>query len=99
MIRKILFGLVVAYGLFVGGIYWMMNRPPMEFAGAMAKLPMPAMVAFPFETMWTRARSGALTVGSMAPDFELATVDRQSKVKLSSFRGARPVVLVFGSYT
>jgi peroxiredoxin len=71
----------------------------MDFAALMAKLPMPAMMAFPFETMWTRARAGALSVGSIAPDFELATVDKKSKVKLSSFRGARPVVLVFGSYT
>lgn len=99
MIRKILYGLVAGYALFVGGIYWMMTRPPMEFAGVMAKLPMPAMMAFPFETMWTRARAGVLNIGSAAPDFELLTVDKKSKVKLSSFRGSRPVVLVFGSYT
>ena len=90
---------VTLYAAFVGWIYWMMTRPPMEFAGVMAKLPMPAMMAFPFETMWTRARAGSLTIGSPAPDFELSTVDKSQKVKLSTFRGVRPVVLVFGSYT
>lgn len=99
MIRKILLSVIGMYSLFLGGIYWLMNRPPMEFAGAMAKLPGPAMMAFPFEPMWSRARAGALSIGSVAPDFELATVDKRSKVKLSSFRGTRPVVLVFGSYT
>jgi hypothetical protein len=99
MIRKILLSGVALYSLFVGGVYWQMTRPPMEFAGVMAKLPGPAMMLFPFEPMWSRARSGALSIGSMAPDFELATVDKKSKVRLSSFRGARPVALVFGSYT
>ena len=35
----------------------------------------------------------------MAPDFVLPTVNRKSQVRLSSFRGKQPVVLVFGSYT
>jgi peroxiredoxin len=35
----------------------------------------------------------------MAPDFSLPTADRTRIVRLSSFRGDRPVVLVFGSYT
>ncbi len=99
MIRKILFGLVGAYVLFLGGMYWMMTRPPMEFAAVMAKLPPQAMMAFPFEPMWTRARAGSLAVGAFAPDFELPAIDKKSTVRLSSFRGVRPVVLVFGSYT
>jgi Ca2+-binding EF-hand superfamily protein/thiol-disulfide isomerase/thioredoxin len=37
--------------------------------------------------------------GEMAPDFELASPDGQTTVRLSSFRGKRPVVLVFGSFT
>ena len=99
MIRKSLLVLITLYATFVGWIYWQMRRPPMEFAGVMAKLPMPAMMAFPFGTMWTRARAGTLGPGSSAPDFELGTVDKSSKIKLSSFRGSKPVVLVFGSYT
>ncbi|MEX2174582.1 MAG: deiodinase family protein [Pirellulaceae bacterium] len=37
--------------------------------------------------------------GEMAPDFELASPDGQTTVRLSSFRDKRPVVLVFGSFT
>jgi thiol-disulfide isomerase/thioredoxin len=37
--------------------------------------------------------------GEMAPDFELASPDGQTTVRLSSFRGKKPVVLVFGSFT
>jgi peroxiredoxin len=47
--------------------------------------------------MW--ARKGTLKVGDAAPDFTLATHDHTSQVTLSSFRGQKPVVLVFGSYT
>jgi len=38
-------------------------------------------------------------VGSMAPDFILEPLDGKALVRLSSFRGERPVALVFGSYT
>ena len=38
-------------------------------------------------------------VGEMAPDFELKTTDGKRSVKLSSFRGKQPVVLIFGSFT
>ncbi len=40
-----------------------------------------------------------LKVGSPAPDFKLKTADGKREVQLSSFKGKRPVVLVFGSYT
>lgn len=40
-----------------------------------------------------------LKVGAEAPDFKLKTVDGKKEVKLASFKGKRPVVLVFGSYT
>ena len=38
-------------------------------------------------------------VGAPAPDFELATREGDRTVRLSSFRGERPVVLIFGSWT
>ena len=49
----------------------------------------------------------ALKVGQMAPDFELYTLEHAlatrskpaDKVRLSSFRGKRPVYLIFASYT
>ena len=49
--------------------------------------------------MWLVARRGTLKVGDMAPDFELKTADNSGVVRLSSFRGQKPVVLIFGSHT
>ena len=54
-----------------------------------------------------RRRDVALKVGQMAPDFELYTLEHAlgmqskaaAKVRLSSFRGKRPVYLIFASYT
>ncbi len=37
--------------------------------------------------------------GDMAPDFELTDSRGAESVRLSDFRGKKPVVLVFGSYT
>ena len=38
-------------------------------------------------------------VGEMAPDFELTDITGTQTVRLSDFRGKRPVVLLFGSFT
>ncbi len=38
-------------------------------------------------------------VGDVAPDFELRDVNGEETVRLSDFRGRKPVVLIFGSYT
>ena len=38
-------------------------------------------------------------VGDLAPDFELQDPSGEAVVRLSDFRGVRPVALVFGSYT
>lgn len=37
--------------------------------------------------------------GDTAPDFELYDIDGKNSVRLSEFRGAKPVALIFGSYT
>ena len=48
----------------------------------------------------SRPKGQAPRRGEMAPDFELALADKpEQTVKLSSFRGKRPVALIFGSYT
>jgi len=56
-----------------------------------------------FEAMQAEQRrreEAAPNVGDPAPDFELPTLgDRERKVRLSDFRGKRPVALLFGSYT
>lgn len=42
---------------------------------------------------------GSLKVGDEAPGFKLKSADGKKEVDLASFKGKRPVVLVFGSYT
>ena len=92
-------GALVGYVVFLAGMFIVMCQPPQRFGQIMLYVPMPAMMIVPFEPMWNVARGGATRVGDMAPDFELPTVDRKARVRLASFRGKRPVVLVFGSYT
>jgi len=41
----------------------------------------------------------APSVGDTAPDFDLPVRGSGERVRLSSFRGRRPVALIFGSYT
>ena len=100
--RKLGAALIVLLVLWVGFlaiVYTEMRRPPEQFAQFVAKLPMPLFLVVPFETLWFQARGGTLHPGDAAPDFELRTVDGSHAVRLSSFHGLRPVVLVFGSYT
>ena len=65
----------------------------------MARMPGPLFLAFPFETLWSRARAGTLNPGDEASDFRLPALDTHIPVSLASFRGSMPVVLIFGSYT
>jgi hypothetical protein len=37
--------------------------------------------------------------GQVAPDFDLCTQEDRRRVRLSEFRGRKPVVLIFGSFT
>ena len=93
--------LILAAILYAGAtawVYYIMHLPPSRFAKNFARLPMTALVALPFESMWMRARAGELRPGDAAPDFELPVLDRSQQVRLSGLRG-KPVLLVFGSYT
>ena len=74
-------------------------RQPVLFGRVMSKVPSPLMMVVPFKHLWLFARAGRLQVGDAAPEFSLPTVDRKARVRLSSFRGHKPVVLIFGSYT
>lgn len=96
---RFMLGALVVYGVFLAGMFAVMCQPPQRFGQIMAYVPMPAMMLLPFEPMWNAARGGATRVGDIAPEFVLPTVDRKAQVSLASFRGQRPVVLVFGSYT
>jgi hypothetical protein len=98
-VRGGLVSLVVAYAVFLAGMFFIMRQPPDRFGQIMKRMPMPALMLVPFEPMWNVARGGQLDVGDAAPDFNLRTADKRSRVSLASFRGQKPVVLVFGSYT
>jgi len=97
---KILLAVLVVYVAMLAGLWAVMFQPPDIFGKIMSKLPeAPVFILFPFKPMWLFARSGHLKAGDLAPDFSLQTLDKKSRVRLSSFRGGKPVVLVFGSYT
>jgi hypothetical protein len=96
---RLLAVIAAAYVLLLAVVTTAMYQSPGTFGQVMARVPMPLMMVLPFEPLWMRARAGALEPGRMAPDFTLLTTDKARRVTLSSFRGSRPVVLVFGSYT
>ncbi len=96
---RVVAGLAILYLLLVLGLAWAMRQPPEVFGRVMSKAPAPAYIILPFETLWTWARAGQLRPGDPAPDFNLQAKDKDRRVQLSSFRGSKPVVLVFGSYT
>jgi hypothetical protein len=76
-----------------------MKQPPETFSRVMMHAGAAPFFVFPFEAMWKHARAGALHIGDAAPDFRLPLLSGSGSVELSSFRGHRPVVLIFGSYT
>ncbi len=51
-------------------------------------------------TAWQKKYDAqAPKVGDIAPDFELRDVNGENPVRLSDFRGVKPVALLFGSFT
>ena len=51
-------------------------------------------------TSWQKKYDeSAPKVGDLAPDFELSDSNGENPVRLSEFRGQKPVALVFGSFT
>ena len=99
LIRGVIAAAVI-YLMAAGFVAYAVTRPPEQFGQIMKHLPVPVVFAvLPGRQMYMWARDGRLAQGEMAPDFTLPTQDRSSSVTLSSFRGRRPVVLVFGSYT
>ena len=100
-IPRVLVVIVICYGLLFSSVAIAMQQTPERFGAFMRRMP-PAVVwgALPAPRMWLWARKGRLTKGDLAPDFSLRTArDRSQRVTLASYRGQRPVVLVFGSYT
>jgi hypothetical protein len=96
---QIIAGVAMLYFCAMAGFAYAMRLPPETFSRVMMHVgPIPFLL-FPFESMWKNARQGHVNIGDTAPDFTLALLDHSSQVTLSSFHAAKPVVLVFGSYT
>jgi hypothetical protein len=73
---------------------------------ALTQEPAPAQPAIPenqpeADSLLQRLRRGPdpVKAGDEAPDFSLKSADGKQVVTLSTFRGKKPVALVFGSYT
>jgi hypothetical protein len=96
---KIAGALVALYAVVTAALFTIMLQSPDKFAGTMKYVPWPAFMVLPFKPLWNVARKGHLAVGDMAPDFSLESPDHKTTFQLSSMRGQKPVVLVFGSYT
>ena len=99
LIAKIALAIALLYALTTALLFGVMLQSPDRFAATMKHVPWPAFVALPFKPLWQVARAGKVNVGDMAPDFSLESPDHKSSFRLSSLRGEKPVVLVFGSYT
>jgi hypothetical protein len=99
LVRALLLVAIVYAGFFVT-VFAAMHQPPERFGQFMTHVPQPLVWGtLPARRMWLWARHGQLEQGDVAPDFTLSTHNHQDRVTLSSHRGQRPVVLVFGSYT
>ena len=95
---RVVLAISVLYVVLSAALYAVMAQPPDVIGTVFKRVPWPFFAALPMERLWLRARAGTLDVGDPAPPFDLATFDKQSRVRLESLRG-QPVVLVFGSYT
>jgi hypothetical protein len=104
LVGRILGGLALVY-IGIAAVVWVVvSLPPARFANIMAKLPTsekpgPLFMIIPIGPLMMLARAGHLKTGDIAPDFRLRALHSEQTVQLASFRGQKPVVLVFGSYT
>ena len=96
---KIAGAVLALYAVITAALFAIMLQQPDKFAGTMKYVPWPAFVVLPFKPLWNVARKGHLAIGDTAPDFSLESQDHKNTFQLSSMRGEKPVVLVFGSYT
>ena len=70
----------------------------MRIAAAVFALAVATAAAQPVDPRTGRSE-GKLKAGDEAPDFRLKRSGGAERIVLSSFRGRRPVALIFGSYT
>lgn len=100
IVLRVLAAVAVVYAVLFGVVLAAMSQTPARFGAFMRYAPAPIVWgALPAKRMWLWARAGELRVGDPAPDFALPLQGSKDEVALSAFRGKKPVVLVFGSYT
>jgi hypothetical protein len=99
VLAKVALAFVGLYAALTVLLFGVMLQSPDRFAATMKHVPWPLFAPLPFKPLWQVARAGQVSVGDMAPDFSLESPDHKSSFRLSSLRGEKPVVLVFGSYT
>jgi hypothetical protein len=99
ILAKVTLAFVGLYAVLTMLLFAVMLQSPDRFAATMRHVPWPVFAALPFKPLWQVARAGQVNVGDMAPDFSLESPDHKWSFRLSSLRGEKPVVLVFGSYT
>lgn len=96
---KIAGAVAALYAALCGAFFTVMLQSPDVFARTMKHVPWAAFLVLPLKPLWMTARSGHVRVGDVAPDFALESTDHKNRFQLSSLRGQKPAVLVFGSYT
>ena len=100
ILGRIVAALVLLYATIFSIVLGAMCQTPERFGRFMRYAPAPVVFGLlPAKQMWLWARGGHLRVGEPAPDFSLPLQNGTGIVRLSDFRGKRPVVLIFGSYT
>jgi len=99
IVLRVILVFAVIYAGLLGALAIAMRQPPDIFGAIMSKMHNVAFMVLPFQPLWMNARAGHLHPGDLAPDFSLKTPDGSAEVRLSGFRGKKPVVLIFGSYT
>ncbi|HEY1251695.1 MAG TPA: hypothetical protein VGH97_10940 [Thermoanaerobaculia bacterium] len=83
ILKRVLLGLAVVVVLALGGMTYMIGGPK-NLIGMLR---------------YDQRKEGTLRVGDRAPDVTLIALDGTTPVKLSEQIGAKPTVLVFGSFT
>lgn len=97
---RVFAAIAALYVAFFTVVLTAMCQTPERFGRFMRHAPAPLVFGLlPAEQMWLWARGGPLKAGEVPPDFSLPLQHGAGEMRLSSHRGKRPVVLVFGSYT
>lgn len=73
--------------------------PPPPSKGPPPGMPTPTVLLFGLLGGEIGSAFEGPSVGRMAPDFDLPTQDGSRHVRLSEYRGHKPVVLIFGNFT